>query len=350
MADFPPRTLPPLPPLLPPPPAPALAPIPPGPLAVPRYTRVVESKGPDSPGAQSSSPASVEARAIQLAPNGYRCKVCQATCVVWQRLCPRCEATYALVEDVASGSILGRLRTPGQIGVRPVARLDSGVAVVNTVMGGGVPRGTMTVVLGPKGSGKSTVVLQVCIFCEAERPLYVTSEESEQELQDRMYRLGEFDQTRPQLLFTKDAREVMRAIREYRADFVGVDSLQKFYDPTVEGVMEGQVQIHNFVNLIYGACKREKFTVMAVSRQTSAGKALGGSMVEYEPDAVLAILKGKDPHRLFRPRKLRYGGPGDVPALLQNEGMELDVLEYERLRGGGKSAIDEQEDTRAGDP
>lgn len=339
MGDFPPRIHPRLPPLVPGQ-TPRLLPFRDGTPPV-RHAPVIEARTSESEGRLTAHSAALESAAAKLAPHGYRCKVCKAHFPVWQPTCGGCESKRTLVSDVSNASVLPRVRTPEQIGVRPVPRIITHNRAFDLVMGGGVPVGTMTLVLGKRGSGKSTMLFQTAITCEAERPLLISSEESEQELQDRMTRFDEFDRTRPGILFTKDAREAIRAIREYESDYVVLDSLQKFYDPSIDGVMGGVLQVTRFTNTVYAMCKNEKYTITAVSRQTKSGAAAGGANVEYEVDAVIGVLKGHGQRRALDPKKTRYSGGTAIPCLLLREGMVVDDEAYSKTRNG-KLDFDEE--------
>jgi DNA repair protein RadA/Sms len=265
-------------------------------------------------------PLSVSARRT---PWVYECPLCQAVCDIWQGECPTCDRPVKWIRRSRTPKTgLENLQTPSTIGIGKVPRLRTGIEPWDRVLGGGYPRGTCYLLAGKRGSGKSTVVLQSLLRSpDARRPLYISAEETPRELRHRLYRLGVRDLDRPKFLFTKSAHEAYAAIEAYRPDLLGIDSAQTFFDPGVDGAPDGPAQTVAFVRRIYRMTKRMELTTVLVARINETHAVKGGVDVEYEVDGVIEILNRKDPYRLFRPRKNRYGAAKDVRFELHERGI-----------------------------
>ena len=265
----------------------------------------------------------------RIAPHGWRCRVCEALTERFALRCPRCASVGSLtLAHDATALRASKLRSLDQIGVRPVDRVPSGTAVLDAAFDRkGVPRATMTLIGGKRGCGKSTISLQAALLARAERPVYLSSEESPQELSDRLYRLRLPKNERLRIGFLKDADEAIDMLLDHQADFAVIDSLQKFTSRHLRGVPGGVQQTQAFTNALYDrVVKRARCTLLAVARVTQNGARMaGGSDVEYQVDNILMLqrVKKDNPERRLRVLKARYDPERAVRCELLENGLFL---------------------------
>ncbi len=257
----------------------------------------------------------------------YRCSSCDTTHPKWSGRCPACTEWNTLVEDVEE--VGGGARTmSGAAGLPrveppvPITEVDaqagqpvpSGVPELDRVLGGGLVPGSVTLLGGEPGIGKSTLLLQVLAAraSSGQRVLYVSAEESRQQVRSRAERLGALH---PSLLLTSETAmpHVLAAIASTEAELVVVDSIQSVSDPELGSAPGSVVQVRECAHRLVQEAKRSGVPIILVGHVTKEGGLAGPRVLEHVVDTVLAF-EGERHHalRLLRAAKHRFGPTSEL--------------------------------------
>ena len=270
---------------------------------------------------------------LQRAPRlHYVCSACGAGVPKWQGRCPSCEAWNSLSEDVVR--VTGRRQgaptaaattTPMEAVMAAPARMQAtGSFEIDRVLGGGIVPGSVVLLGGDPGIGKSTIALQMSHSCGAEvsPALYCTGEESLEQLALRARRLG-CTGARVRLLVESDVDTVIATIEAERPSLVVVDSVQTLRDPGTPGPPGSVSQVRAAVLRMSEVAKTTGVPVLLVGHVTKEGAIAGPRTLEHMVDVVL-YLEGErlGEHRMLRGIKNRFGATGEVGLLtMEHDGM-----------------------------
>jgi DNA repair protein RadA/Sms len=251
----------------------------------------------------------------------YRCSDCGAPHPKWAGQCGSCASWNSLIEDVegdepdlATIAALG----PGAVAV-PIAEIDAsvgqpqstGLPELDRVLGGGLVPGSVTLLGGEPGIGKSTLLVQLAAKWPG-RALYVTAEESAQQVRLRAQRLQAVTQS-VWLLAETAVPHIVAAIDEVRPDLVIIDSIQTIADPELASAPGSVVQVRGCAHRLVGEAKRRSVPVVLVGHVTKDGGLAGPRVLEHVVDTVLSF-EGDRHHslRLLRAVKHRFGPTNDL--------------------------------------
>ena len=253
----------------------------------------------------------------------HRCEACGTTAPKWLGRCPECGEWGSLVEVVES-VVPAAARAPGDVGARPVpiagvdvrgaVRRPTGVAEVDRVLGGGLVPGSVTLLGGEPGIGKSTVALQMlAATCSAGGPvLLVSAEESPEQARLRAGRLGALD---PGLLVVSETRlpEVLAAADEVRPVLLVVDSIQAVHDPETAGGPGSVAQVRDGASSLVRFAKERGIATILIGHVTKEGALAGPRVLEHVVDTVLSF-EGDRHHafRMLRASKHRFGPTDEI--------------------------------------
>ncbi|MDO9175639.1 MAG: DNA repair protein RadA, partial [Actinomycetota bacterium] len=249
----------------------------------------------------------------------YRCTECGAATPKWAGRCGACEAWNSLVEDVdlpeaAAGHHLGP-SAPAM----PIGKVDAtfsrphstGIPEFDRVLGGGLVPGSVTLLGGEPGIGKSTLLLQL-LAQWPERTLYVSAEESAQQVRLRAERL---DAVRPELWLLPETSlpHIIAAIDDVQPQLVVVDSIQSIADPELASAPGSVVQVRGCAHRLVGEAKRRDLPIVMVGHVTKEGNLAGPRVLEHVVDTVLSF-EGDRHHslRLLRAAKHRFGSTNEL--------------------------------------
>ena len=248
----------------------------------------------------------------------FRCTECGTSAPKWAGRCPGCEAWNTLVEelDVPSATSPAAAIGPGSRPV-PIGEVDldewsaraTGLSELDRVLGGGLVPGSVTLLGGEPGIGKSTLLLQAVssIAADGADVLYVSAEESTQQVRMRAERLGAI---RPTLWLAAETAlpHVLDAIDEVAPAVVVVDSIQTVHHPDVGSAPGSVSQVRECAARLVGAAKARGIAVVLVGHVTKDGGLAGPRVLEHVVDTVLAF-EGDRHHalRLLRAVKHRFG-------------------------------------------
>lgn len=265
----------------------------------------------------------------------YRCQGCGAAEPKWAGRCPACEAWNSLVEEVERPVVAGRDECLGEgAGApRPIREVDADafapaatrVGELDRVLHGGLVPGSVTLLGGEPGIGKSTLLLQALTgLAEAgHRCLYVTAEESAQQVRRRAERLG----TLPEglwLVAETSLPHILGQIVAVEPAIVAVDSIQTIFDPALSAAPGSVSQVRECAHRLVRASKERSMSSVLVGHVTKDGGLAGPRVLEHLVDTVLAF-EGERHHalRLLRAVKHRFGSTDEL-GLFEMTGTGLD--------------------------
>ncbi len=254
----------------------------------------------------------------------FYCSSCGNESPKWQGRCSACGAWNTLVEHVekpvapgrAKAAPVGMSRTPkklSQVDIDDEIRFQTGMGELDRVLGGGAVVGSLVLVGGAPGIGKSTLLLQICAnICKERRVLYVSGEESERQLKLRAQRLGV---TSEELFILSETRmsEVLAAVESVKPDILIADSIQTLYNEANESSPGSVSQVKDCTMSLMSVCKQEGLTVFVVGHINKDGAIAGPKVLEHMVDCVM-LFEG-DQHssyRLLRAEKNRFGSTNEI--------------------------------------
>ena len=254
----------------------------------------------------------------------YRCTECTGSFPKWVGKCVSCGAWNSLVEDVegpepqlASLAIGMSLIAPGE--PKPITEIDSTIGQpqpttipeLDRVLGGGLVPGSVTLLGGEPGIGKSTLLMQL-LAAWPKKTLYVTAEESTQQVRLRAERLGALNDN-VWLLAEMSLPNIFNAIQQVSPDLVVIDSIQTIADPELSSPPGSVVQVRGCAHRLVQEAKHRNLPVIMVGHVTKDGGLAGPRVLEHVVDTVLSF-EGERHHalRLLRAAKHRFGPTSEL--------------------------------------
>ena len=254
----------------------------------------------------------------------FFCTNCGNETPKWMGRCPGCGAFNTMQEHIekpaavgkAKSAPVGQSRSPQRI--REVTsegemRFSTGMGELDRVLGGGAVEGSLVLVGGAPGIGKSTLLLQICnSLCADRRVLYISGEESERQLKLRAERLGVSPED---LYILSETRlsDIVEAAEETKPDILIVDSIQTLYNEENESSPGSVSQVKDCTMTMMQLSKTQGITVFVVGHINKDGNIAGPKVLEHMVDCVL-YFEG-DPntsYRLLRAAKNRFGSTNEI--------------------------------------
>ena len=254
----------------------------------------------------------------------FFCTQCGNDTPKWQGKCPACGAWNTLEEHIERPAAPGMARTaaPGSNRkAKPIAQVDSGDEIrfstglgeLDRVLGGGAVEGSLVLVGGAPGIGKSTLLLQICnALCDQRKVLYVSGEESERQLKLRAQRLGVAPENL-YILAENRLGDILATAEEIQPDVLIVDSIQTMYHDENESSPGSVSQVKDCTMSLMQFSKTDGITVFVVGHINKDGNIAGPKVLEHMVDCVL-YFEG-DPntsYRLLRAAKNRFGSTNEI--------------------------------------
>ncbi len=295
----------------------------------------------------------------------YVCQNCGATFSKWSGRCDNCGAWNSLLEQVAEDtgrsavarSTGHKLKTTslGSASDKPKAgRLPSGFGELDEVLGGGLMPGSVSLMAGQPGIGKSTLLLQVAAYVAQQTDtLYISGEESVEQVSLRAKRLGANKKSGLDLAGSTNADDIAATIRSGKYKLVIVDSIQTLSLGELTSAPGTVSQITNSSNVIIRAAKSTNAAVMLVGHVTKEGSIAGPKVLEHLVDVVLQFEGDRyGGFKIVRAAKNRYGSTNEAAIFdMQDEGLKpvknpSAALLAERQNGDGSIILATIEGTR----
>jgi len=253
----------------------------------------------------------------------HRCTECGSAAAKWSGRCGACGAWNTLVEEVerrptvALGVITGNGATPVLLSDLPAeagSLMPTGIGELDRVLGGGLHVGSVTLVGGEPGIGKSTLLLQAVASMarDGARCLVVSAEESPAQVRLRAERLGAVG---PGLWIVGETSlpAIKAAVEQVKPDVLVVDSIQTVWDPDIESTPGSVAQVRDCAHQLAVAAKAGGPAVVLVGHVTKEGTLAGPRVLEHLVDTVLSF-EGERHHalRMLRAVKHRFGATGEL--------------------------------------
>ena len=254
----------------------------------------------------------------------YACTECGGQSVKWQGQCPHCQAWNTLVESVAETAATsanrfsliaetGKLQRLSEVDAREEARMPSGIAEFDRVLGGGLVPGAVILIGGDPGIGKSTLLLQsLATVGKTRKVVYVSGEESPQQIAMRAKRLN-VDAHHVQVLPETSLGKIQAVIQSEKPEIAVIDSIQTLYSDALTSAPGSVAQVRECAAQLTRLAKVGGTTIIFVGHVTKEGTLAGPRVLEHMVDTVL-YFEG-DTHssfRLIRAFKNRYGAVNEL--------------------------------------
>lgn len=256
----------------------------------------------------------------------YTCSQCGYESSKWNGKCPSCGAWNSFEEELADNSpSSGRSSSQNvpdlsdsileleNIGIDSDVRYDTGIGELNRVLGGGLVKGSLVLLGGEPGIGKSTILLQICQFLGEEHSvLYVSGEESARQIKLRAQRLGVTTENL-YILTATDAEAIAETIASCNPDIAIIDSIQTMSISRISSSPGSITQVRECTNLFMHTAKNQEIPLIIVGHVNKDGAIAGPKVMEHIVDAVL-YFEGErhQSYRLLRAVKNRFGSTNEI--------------------------------------
>ncbi|MBL6537992.1 DNA repair protein RadA [Streptococcus suis] len=286
----------------------------------------------------------------------FVCQSCEYHSPKYLGRCPNCGSWSSFIEEVEVAevknervSLTGEKTRPmklNEVSSIQVARTKTNMEEFNRVLGGGVVPGSLVLIGGDPGIGKSTLLLQVSTqLSTIGTVLYVSGEESAQQIKLRAERLGDID-SEFYLYAETNMQSIRTEIEKIQPDFLIIDSIQTIMSPDISSVQGSVSQVREVTNELMQIAKTNNIATFIVGHMTKEGTLAGPRTLEHMVDTVL-YFEGERQHtfRILRAVKNRFGSTNEIGIFeMQSQGLvevlnPSEVFLEERLDGATGSAI-----------
>lgn len=258
------------------------------------------------------------------AKRAFFCKSCGYESPKWLGRCPSCGEWNSFTEEIVakenSSSVASRLtnipravpQRVQDIRERDLKRIDTGIGEVNRVLGGGLVPGSLILLGGEPGIGKSTLSLQMALNGNSLRTLYVSGEESAEQIKMRATRIGIVNEEC--IVYTETLLEnIVAQIEEQRPDVVIIDSIQTMYTDLVESSAGSVTQIRECAATLLRYAKSSGTAIFIIGHITKDGTIAGPKILEHIVDVVLQFEGDNNTaYRILRGIKNRFGATYEI--------------------------------------
>ncbi len=255
----------------------------------------------------------------------FYCQECGYESSKWLGQCPGCRAWNSFVEEPVKVTAKGKRITMGvreegkplpvsQIDLREEDRLTTDIAELDRVLGGGIVAGSLTLVGGDPGIGKSTLLLQVCQRLAAGQVnvLYISGEESLRQIKLRAERIGEFDD-HLKLLCETDLDVIEATVSSLKPQVVVIDSIQTMFRQEVSAAPGSVSQVRESTAVLMQLAKVQGISIFIVGHVTKEGTVAGPRVLEHMVDTVLYFEGDRHAsYRILRGVKNRFGATNEI--------------------------------------
>ncbi len=254
----------------------------------------------------------------------FFCTNCGNETPKWLGRCPSCGAYNTMEEHVEKPVAIGKPKSVSsgtkripqrirEVDCDAEIRFSTGMGELDRVLGGGAVAGSLVLVGGAPGIGKSTLLLQICnSLCQGRKVLYISGEESERQLKLRAERLGVSPE---ELLILSETRlsDIVEAVDETHPDFLIVDSIQTLYNEENESSPGSVSQVKDCTMTMMQLSKQQGITVFVVGHINKDGNIAGPKVLEHMVDCVLYFEGDQSSsYRLLRAAKNRFGSTNEI--------------------------------------
>jgi len=263
----------------------------------------------------------------------FACSSCGHESPKWHGRCPGCGEWNTMVEEKRASAPAGRATssrargpalTPvplGQVEAPKIERLKTGIGEFDRVLGGGLVPGSLVLIGGAPGIGKSTITTAALanLSASGQKVLYVSGEESAAQVRLRAERLGPHALEVP-IVADTDLDSVIGTLEQERPDVCVVDSVQVLYDPALTGAPGSVSQVREVAGQLMRAAKERGIATLLVGHVTKEGSLAGPRVLEHLVDCVLSFEGERErTYRTLRALKNRFGSTNEVGVFEMHE-------------------------------
>ncbi len=252
------------------------------------------------------------------------CQNCGYESVGYLGKCPECSSWGSFVEEVQSDRPLNispqgiindsKPSLIGDIQVGKEIRVSTGISEFDRILGGGLVQGSLVLIAGDPGIGKSTILLQTSggLANSGKKVLYVSAEESAGQLKLRADRLG-VKSDNIYIYPQTNLESIKSQIEELTPDMVVIDSIQAIYSQTISSSAGSVSQIRECCNILMQIAKTKNITILVIGHVTKDGNIAGPKVLEHMVDTVISFEGDKyKSYRMLRSMKNRFGNTSEV--------------------------------------
>lgn len=262
----------------------------------------------------------------------YFCQNCGHEETKWLGQCPACREWNTFVEEKVTSAMSKTVKerkeaqvvTLSSIETEEDDRMLTTIAELDRVLGGGIVKGSLVLVGGDPGIGKSTLLLQVCrrLSAEGRKLLYISGEESLKQIKLRANRMGDFSENL--FLLCETSLGIIRGIIErQKPDMVVIDSIQTMYHEDVGSAPGSVSQVRESTNILMQLAKGLNIAIFIVGHVTKEGTVAGPRVLEHMVDTVLYFEGDRHAsYRILRGVKNRFGSTNEIGVFeMRKEGL-----------------------------
>ncbi|MGF6376285.1 DNA repair protein RadA/Sms [Clostridiales Family XIII bacterium PM5-7] len=281
----------------------------------------------------------------------FVCQECGYESQKWMGQCI-CGAWNSFVEEKTVEIPETDSRRRASVGAKPsklkavgsgdYIRIDTGIGELNRVLGGGLVKGSLTLISGEPGIGKSTMIIQAAANLAKSQGtvLYVTGEESEEQIKMRADRVCNDLSDDLYILAETNMENIVTACENLKPKFLVIDSIQTMYTQTLDSVPGSVSQVRDIGNQLMKLGKTNDIPIFIVAHVTKSGELAGPKIVEHLVDCVLNFTGERDHDlRILRVYKNRFGTTSEIGAFQMEEG---GLIEIENLSGSFLESVEER--------
>lgn len=253
----------------------------------------------------------------------YFCQNCGYESAKWMGQCPGCHEWNTFVEEIVDKSAPVKIKKAAseaqvakltEIKADQEERIGTGMPELDRVLGGGIVKGSLVLVGGDPGIGKSTLLLQVCrnLSLRECNILYISGEESLQQIKIRAQRIGEFGASLS-LLCETNLDTIREVINRMKPQVVIIDSIQTMYNESVSSAPGSVSQIRETTGILMQIAKGSGISIFIVGHVTKDGVVAGPRVLEHMVDTVLYFEGDRHAaYRILRGVKNRFGSTNEI--------------------------------------
>ncbi len=252
----------------------------------------------------------------------FVCDICGHEEAKWAGRCPSCQNwncfSETTVRQEKGGKVSGKADDGKVLKISEIKSssaepLDSGINEINRVLGGGIIPGSVVLIGGEPGIGKSTLMLQLCrTVSNSKKVLYISGEESPSQIKGRSERINGQEEGKLELFFNTELNSIMKAIRSSRADIIIIDSIQTIYSTEIGSVPGTVSQLKYCAQELTDLVKQTEGALFFIAHVTKEGVIAGPRVVEHMVDTVLYFEHTGNDLRVLRAAKNRFGSVDEL--------------------------------------
>ena len=253
----------------------------------------------------------------------YVCQECGSSFIKWQGQCSNCNSWGSLVEEIQQSGSAKAVRSTGlvakshpktlkEITSSAEKRMETPDSEMNRVLGGGIVDGSVTLLGGEPGVGKSTLLLQLALQLSGLKILYVSGEESERQIKLRASRIS-YDNDQLFIAAETHLERILEFYEQLQPDLMIVDSIQTVYTEVIESAPGSVSQVRESTARLIRMAKELNLPVFLIGHITKEGSIAGPKVLEHMVDTVLSFEGDRhNSYRIVRANKNRFGSTQEI--------------------------------------